>query len=103
MRESSTGPMQSAQRGEAPFRTGSPHVLVADQDPVAAGALAWLLREQGYQVTSVSEGRRLVDALERTRPDLLLVDVEDLGADGEKLLERVKHVFGVLMLKPRRP
>ena len=92
MRESSTGPTHFAPRGEAPFRTGgSPHVLVADQDPVAAGALAWLLREQGYQVTSVSEGRRLVDALERTRPDLLLVDVEDLGADGEKLLERVKH------------
>jgi len=29
--------------------------------------------------------------LERTRPDLLLVDVEDLGADGEQLLERVKR------------
>jgi two-component system, cell cycle response regulator len=95
VRDSSTGPTQSAQRGEAPpVRSGGaapPHVLVADQDPVAAGALAWLLREQGYQVTSVSERRRLVDALERTRPDLLLVDVEDLGADGEQLLERVKR------------
>ena len=44
MRESSTGPTQSAQRGEAPpVRSGGappPHVLVADQDPVAAGALA---------------------------------------------------------------
>jgi len=95
VRESSTGPTQSAQRGEAPpLRSGGaqpPHVLVADHDPVAAGALAWLLREQGYQVTSVPERRRLVDALERTRPDLLLVDVEDLGADGEQLLERVKR------------
>jgi two-component system cell cycle response regulator len=66
-------------------------VLVADRDPVATGALAWLLREQGYQVTSVAEPRRLIDALERARPDLLLVDVEDLGADGEPLLERVRR------------
>ena len=68
----------------------APHVLVADEDPVASGALAWLLREQGYQVTSVSERQRLIDVLERTRPDLLLVDIEDLGAAGEQLLERVK-------------
>ena len=67
-----------------------PHVLVADDDPLATGALAWLLREHGYQVTSVSERRRLIEALERTRPDLLLVDVENIGPEGEQLLERVK-------------
>ena len=66
-----------------------PHVLVADDDPLATGALAWLLREHGYQVTSVSERRRLIEALERTRPDLLLVDVENIGPEGEQLLERV--------------
>jgi diguanylate cyclase (GGDEF)-like protein len=32
-----------------------------------------------------------VDVLERARPDLLLIDVEDLGPDGEQLLERVKR------------
>src|SRR3954469_8038126 len=88
------GPLQSTPPTDAPTvrrATGTtPHVLVADEDPVASGALAWLLREQGYQVTSVAERRRLIDALERTRPDLLLVDVEDLGDEGEQLLERVK-------------
>ena len=94
MRESPAGPVHPPQRSEAPAATRSappPHVLVADQDPFATGALAWLLREQGYQVTSISERRRLIDALERSRPDLLLVDVEDLGVDGEQLLERVKQ------------
>jgi len=70
---------------------GGPHVLVADDDPFATGALVWLLREQGYHVTSISERRGLLDALERARPDLLLVDVENLGPDGEQLLERVKR------------
>jgi two-component system, cell cycle response regulator len=95
VRESPGGRSQSSQGTDTPsVSRGSgppPHVLVADEDPVANGALAWLLREQGYQVTSVSERRRLIDALERARPDLLLVDVEDLGADGEQLLERVKR------------
>jgi two-component system cell cycle response regulator len=94
VRESPAGALHSAQRSDAPpaGRAGSPapHVLVAD-DPGTSGALAWLLREQGYQVTSVSEHRRLIDALERTRPDLVLVDVEHLGPDGEQLLERMKR------------
>ena len=87
-------PLQTSPRTDAPPVSRAsgvgPHVLVADEDPVASGALAWLLREQGYQVTSLGERQRLIDVLERTRPDLLLVDVEDLGAVGEQLLERVK-------------
>jgi two-component system cell cycle response regulator len=87
--------MSSSIRADAPMPpnrgdASAPHVLVAD-DPRTTGALAWLLREQGYQVTSVSEHRRLVDVLERSRPDLLLVDMEHLGAEGEQIIEREKH------------
>ena len=64
---------------------------MADDDPVATGALAWLLREQGYEVTSITDRHRIVEALERARPDLLLVDLENFGAEGEQLLERVKR------------
>ncbi|HEX4468386.1 MAG TPA: response regulator, partial [Gemmatimonadaceae bacterium] len=93
MRESPGGPLPIPPHTEASTvgRGASPHVLVADDDPLTSGALAWLLREQGYQVTSISERRQLIDALERTRPDLLLVDVENLGPDGEQLLERLKR------------
>lgn len=95
MREAATGAPQTPLRADAPSpgrpAGDPPHVLVADQDPVATGALAWLLREQGYEVTSITERKRLVDVLERIRPDLVLVDVEDLGTDGELLLERVKR------------
>lgn len=68
----------------------APHVLVAD-DPRTTGALAWLLREQGYQVTSISEHRRLIDALERTHPDLVLVDMDYFGPDSEQIIDRVKQ------------
>jgi two-component system cell cycle response regulator len=95
VRESAGGPLPVPQHAEASAvargASPAPHVLVADVDPVASGALAWLLREQGYQVTSISERRQLIEALDRSRPDLLLVDVENLGSDGEQLLERVKR------------
>ena len=87
MREaSSPTTISSSSRAEAAAsseRAGNsaPHVLVAD-DPRTTGALAWLLREQGYQVTSVSEQLRLMDALERVRPDLVLVDMDHFGTDG---------------------
>ena len=68
-----------------------PHILVVDGDPGTAGAIAWLLREQGYRVTSLRERRRIFEALEQTRPDLLLVDMEHIGPDGDQLLERIKN------------
>ena len=70
---------------------GAPHVLVADDDPWTTSALTWLLREQGYQVTSVSDQQHLLDVLERTRPDLLLIDVGQLGPDADQVLERIKR------------
>ena len=88
MRDSSAGPVHIPQRVDTPpMMKGSvsaPRVLVADDDPVATGALAWLLREQGYEVTSITDRRRLIEALERARPDLLLIDFENFGADGEQ-------------------
>ena len=55
------------------------HILIADDDPWTVSALTWLLHEQSYQVTSVTDRQQLLEALERTRPDLLLVDVGHLG------------------------
>jgi two-component system cell cycle response regulator len=80
------GPASGAGGGGPP-----PHILVADDDPWTTGALAWLLREQGYQVTSVTDRRRLLAAVERSRPDLVLVDIGHLGPDGDQLLERLKR------------
>jgi len=95
VRDSSAGPVHIPQRVDAPpmvkGSVSAPRVLVAADDPVATGALAWLLREQGYEVTSITDRRRLIEALERSRPDLLLIDFENFGPDGEQLLERVKR------------
>ena len=49
-------------------------MVIAEANPVTAGALSWLLREQGYDVTSVSNRDELFTAIARGTPDLILLD-----------------------------
>jgi two-component system, cell cycle response regulator len=77
--------------GEESRPQATPHVLVLGGDPWTAGVLAWLLREHGYAVTTLSEPRRLAEALEQVHPDLLLVDVEEAGTRMDRdALESIK-------------
>jgi two-component system cell cycle response regulator len=49
-------------------------LVVAEADPFVAGALSWLLREQGYAVDSVATRDDLFAAIARIVPDLILLD-----------------------------
>src|SRR6185437_10276698 len=64
-------------------------VVVAENDPIVAGALSWLLREQGFVVTTVNERDALIESLERVLPDLLVVDA-DMVAHEPAILPRIK-------------
>jgi two-component system, cell cycle response regulator len=67
----------------SPGETG--RVVIAEPDPVTAGALSWLLREQGYSVTTVTNRDELFAAISRSVPDLILIDGEVLEPDGTVL------------------
>jgi two-component system cell cycle response regulator len=67
----------------SPGETG--RVVIAEADPVTASALSWLLREQGYAVTSVSGREELFAAISRSVPDLILIDGDVLEPDGAVL------------------
>src|SRR5690348_8277130 len=60
-------------------------VIVAEANPVTAGALSWLLREQGYTVTTVASPDALFAVLERFTPDLVLIGGDILESDGSVL------------------
>jgi two-component system cell cycle response regulator len=60
-------------------------VIVAEANPVTAGALSWLLREQGYTVTTVANRDALFAVLERYIPDLVLIGHDILEPDGSVL------------------
>ena len=68
----------------------SPRILVADDDQALTRTLSWILKENGYDVATVSSGEHLLDRLGQDQYDLLLLDIMMPGADGLQLLERVK-------------
>lgn len=68
----------------------SPRILVADDDHALTRTLSWILKENGYEVVTVTDGEHLLDRLGAEQYDLLLLDIMMPGADGLQLLERVK-------------
>lgn len=57
-------------------------ILVVDDAPENIQAISTILRAQGYQVLVATDGKRALDVLAKTRPDLLLLDVIMPGMDG---------------------
>ena len=68
-----------------------PRVLVADRDPRTLATLVWLLREQGYRVTSVEAWKDVLPALEATPADIVLLDFQDLDHEVQDLLATLKR------------
>jgi CheY-like chemotaxis protein len=67
----------------------SARILVVDEDHVLVDTIAWLLREQGFDVVVTTSGERLIEQLETVSPDLLVIDIHLQGTDRYDLLERV--------------
>ena len=67
------------------------YVLVAETHPVIAGALSWLLREQGYAVATVNDRDTLFACISRTVPDLILLDGDSAGRlRGGEILDELR-------------
>lgn len=54
--------------------TQAAHVLVVDRDPQAR-LLAFVLRDEGYSVTTRTHGNAIIQDIRETRADLVLLDV----------------------------
>ncbi|HOX24900.1 MAG TPA: response regulator [Candidatus Krumholzibacteria bacterium] len=66
-------------------------ILVADDDPHIRRILQFLLDQAGYRVATACQGREVLEALARDRPDLVLLDVMMPGLDGFAVLERIRQ------------
>jgi CheY-like chemotaxis protein len=72
------------------------HILLADDEPVFAGATADLLRREGFEVTTVGDAHAAIAAVEITPYDLVISDLEMPGNDDMALLRRVTAANGGL-------
>ena len=81
--------------------TSTATVLVADDDAGMRESLARVLRREGFQVLAAEDGSAALDALRRSRIDLLIADLRMPGLDGLELLRAARLVTpdtAVLML-----
>jgi len=79
------------------------HVLVVDDDPEIRHLLRQYLEKNGYQVTAVAEGGGMWMTLERSRVDLIVLDLMLPGVDGLELCRdlRARSKVPVIMLTAR--
>ncbi len=79
------------------------HILVVDDDPEIRLLLRQYLEKNGYQVTAVGEGGGMWMTLERSRVDLIVLDLMLPGVDGLELCRnlRARSKVPVIMLTAR--
>ena len=69
-------------------------ILIIDDEPVACGTLARVLRREGFDTIAAHGGMAALELLAVRTPDLILLDVRMPDLDGLELLE-------ILQAEPR--
>jgi two-component system, OmpR family, response regulator len=73
---------------------GQPRVLVVDDEEHITELLAMGLGYNGFEVERVSSGRSALDAVERRRPELIVLDVMLPDLDGFEVARRLRSSEG---------
>jgi DNA-binding response OmpR family regulator len=67
-----------------------PRILIVDDEPNIVLALEVLMKREGYEIRTVGDGERAVEAAETFRPDLILLDVMMPRMDGFEVCQRIR-------------
>ena len=70
---------------------GQQKVLIVDDDPLISQSIRHLLKRMGLGSQVASQWAEAMDALERDRPDLVLLDMRMPNVDGPTLLEFIRE------------
>jgi DNA-binding response OmpR family regulator len=66
-------------------------ILVVDDDQDIREIIIFILEAEGYQVSGLDNGNAVIDAIERSRPDMLLLDVQLGDRDGRDICRELKE------------
>jgi two-component system KDP operon response regulator KdpE len=73
-------------------------ILIVDDEPNIIGTVAPLLRAKGYDVVTAMTGRAGIDAVEREKPDLIVLDLGLPDMDGVDVCVAVRQSAGIPIL-----
>jgi two-component system KDP operon response regulator KdpE len=73
-------------------------ILIVDDEPNILGTVAPLMRARGYDVVSAMTGRAALEAVERDKPDLIVLDLGLPDIDGVEVCRQVRQTVSVPIL-----
>ncbi len=65
-------------------------ILVVDDNPTNLKLVCSVLEMEGYDIERAEDAERAISIIERTPPDLILMDIELPGMDGLTLTRKLK-------------
>jgi CheY-like chemotaxis protein len=68
-----------------------PKILVVEDSPDNMKLFRTVLTLKGHEVTGLPGGEGLLETIERTTPDLVLMDIQLPGQDGYALLREIRQ------------
>ena len=69
----------------------SPSVLVVDDEPQARMMLRLILARAGFEVLEARDGYEALSEVERSVPDVMILDIMMPGIDGFEVCERLRN------------
>ena len=75
--------------------TGPAQILLVDDEVAIQRAMAPLLRSRGFAVTIAGTGREALEAVARTRPDLIILDLGLPDIDGADVCQQIRAMSDV--------
>ena len=69
---------------------GEPKLLVVEDDPDIANALATYGRHKGYTALIADNGLKAIELAEAEQPDVILLDISLPGMDGRDVMVQLK-------------
>ncbi len=78
-------------------------ILAVDDDNSILEVLQYILEDSGYEVEVLNDGRKVLERVEASTPDLILLDIMLGGVDGRELCSTIKsredtHKIPVIMI-----
>ncbi len=71
-------------------------ILVVEDEQSIASLVTLYLSNEGFRVTHIADGALALDTIERTKPDLVILDLMLPGMDGVEICRRVRATSDAL-------